>query len=82
MLGKKRKLVQKKAKVNNEFCAVCKIGGNLLLCDNCIRSYHLECLKISEEDIPKGKWFCPLCTSKKDKKDKNINEWMKSKEKD
>ena len=68
-LGKKRKDTTKNIpkKENNSFCAVCKLGGNLLLCDNCVRSYHIECLKINEEDIPEGNWFCPLCTSKKDK---------------
>ena len=73
LLGKKKKYEPKKVKVNNEYCAVCKLGGNLLLCDHCVRSYHFECLKINEEDIPEGQWFCPLCTSKKGKKDKNIN---------
>ena len=73
LLGKKKKNDSKKVKINNEYCAVCKLGGNLLLCDNCVRSYHIECLKINEEDIPEGQWFCPLCTSKKGKKDKNIN---------
>ena len=73
LLGKKSKRDQKKVKVNNEYCAVCKIGGNLLLCDNCVRSYHLECLKINEEDLPEGKWFCPLCNSKKDKTINELN---------
>lgn len=25
-------------------CEVCDLGGNLLCCDNCPRTYHLECL--------------------------------------
>ena len=75
LLGKKTKRIPEKIpKINNEFCSICRNGGNLILCDDCIRSFHIECLKINEEDIPEGNWFCPICTLKKDKKDKNINE--------
>ena len=44
LLGKKVKRNGKK--VNNEYCAACEKGeGNLLSCEDCVRSYHMECLK-------------------------------------
>ena len=57
-------------KINNEYCALCRNGGNLLLCDNCVRSFHLECLKLEEDDIPEGNWFCPICTMQKEIKER------------
>ena len=60
ILGKKVKRSENK-KLNRELCSICRDGGNLLLCDNCPRSFHIECLKIKEENIPEGKWYCPMC---------------------
>jgi uncharacterized cysteine cluster protein YcgN (CxxCxxCC family) len=76
LLGKKTKRVEKeKTKTNNEFCSLCRNGGNLILCDDCVRSFHIECLKLSEDDIPEGNWFCPICTLKREKKDKGLNDF-------
>ena len=49
---------------HNDFCEVCKAGGEVVLCDNCPRSYHLVCLDppLEEADLPEGKWVCPECT--------------------
>ena len=67
LLGKKLKRNENK-KLNRELCSICRDGGNLLLCDNCPRSFHIECLKIKEENIPEGKWYCPICAPKIQKK--------------
>jgi hypothetical protein len=67
VLGKKIKRSESK-KINRELCSICRDGGNLLLCDNCPRSFHIECLKIKEENIPEGKWYCPMCAPKIQKK--------------
>ena len=67
ILGKKVKRSENK-KLNRELCSICRDGGNLLLCDNCPRSFHIECLKIKEENIPEGKWYCPMCAPKIQKK--------------
>ena len=67
ILGKKIKRSENK-KINRELCSICRDGGNLLLCDNCPRSFHIECLKIKEENIPEGKWYCPMCAPKIQKK--------------
>ena len=48
VLGKKVKRDGTK-KINRELCSICRDGGNLLLCDYCPRSFHIECLKLKEE---------------------------------
>jgi hypothetical protein len=51
-------------------CEVCKSTTddvNLLLCDVCPNGYHLYCLDPPLEQVPKGKWKCPVCLSKKRK---------------
>ena len=63
ILGKKTKKEGPK-KINRELCSICRDGGNLLLCDYCPRSFHIECLKLKEESIPEGKWYCPMCAQK------------------
>ena len=38
--------------------------GEMIACDNndcSIEWFHLKCLKISSDSIPKGKWYCPDC---------------------
>eukprot|EP00249_Psilotum_nudum_P013656 c24443_g1_i2 orf=966-2783(+) len=44
---------------NDDLCAECGDGGDLLLCDGCPRSYHTECAGLAE--IPDGDWFCLNC---------------------
>ena len=66
ILGKKVKRETKK--INRELCSICRDGGNLLLCDYCPRSFHIECLKLKEENIPEGKWYCPMCAPKMQKR--------------
>jgi hypothetical protein len=78
LLGKKVKRNGKK--VNNEYCAACEKGeGNLLSCEECVRSYHMECLKLTEKDIPENGWLCPICALKKEKKDKKEKKVTKPK---
>ncbi|KAL8507411.1 hypothetical protein ACS0TY_018096 [Phlomoides rotata] len=43
-------------------CVVCELGGKLLCCDTCPRTYHLECLDPALKRIPTGKWECPTCS--------------------
>lgn len=46
-------------------CEVCDLGGNLLCCDCCPRTYHLECLDPPLKRAPPGKWQCPSCCEQK-----------------
>ncbi|SBS85905.1 phd finger protein, putative [Plasmodium malariae] len=76
---------------NDPFCYECYHGGNLICCDNCIRSYHIYC--VSEADKPQQNynyWYCPLCkrsgvtidiSLKKRKKIKTISTCEEKKEK-
>ncbi|CAI9277327.1 unnamed protein product [Lactuca saligna] len=45
-------------------CVVCDLGGDLLCCDSCPRTYHIECLDPPLKQIPEGKWKCPTCCQK------------------
>ena len=37
----------------------------LLLCDDCDKGFHMDCLDPPLSSIPEGNWFCPFCTAKK-----------------
>ncbi|XVE94276.1 hypothetical protein REPUB_Repub01dG0267500 [Reevesia pubescens] len=45
-------------------CVICDLGGNLLCCDSCPGTYHLQCLDPPLKRIPMGKWQCPKCCKK------------------
>ncbi|XP_074312126.1 protein CHROMATIN REMODELING 4 isoform X2 [Silene latifolia] len=47
-------------------CVICDLGGNLLCCESCPRTYHLECLDPPLKRIPNGKWDCPTCLQNND----------------
>lgn len=47
-------------------CVVCDLGGNLLCCESCPRTYHIQCLDPPLKRIPTGKWECPTCCRKND----------------
>lgn len=46
---------------NEDFCAVCLIGGDLLCCDRCPKVFHLSCHIPSLLSFPSGDWVCSLC---------------------
>lgn len=46
---------------HQEFCRVCKDGGELLCCDSCPSAYHTHCLNPPLTDVPDGDWKCPRC---------------------
>ncbi|XP_030831532.1 PHD finger protein 12 isoform X1 [Strongylocentrotus purpuratus] len=49
---------------NRDSCDSCTEGGDLICCDRCPASFHLQCCNppISEEDLPSGEWLCHRCT--------------------
>ncbi|KAF8412678.1 hypothetical protein HHK36_000646 [Tetracentron sinense] len=47
-------------------CVICDLGGNLLCCDSCPRTYHLQCLNPPLKRTPPGKWQCPNCSKEND----------------
>ncbi|RXN08676.1 autoimmune regulator [Labeo rohita] len=52
---------------NDDECAVCKDGGELICCDGCPRAFHLTCLVPPLASIPSGTWRCQLCQSNRAK---------------
>lgn len=47
---------------HQEFCRLCKDGGELLCCDSCPSAYHTHCLNPPLVEIPDGDWKCPRCS--------------------
>lgn len=47
---------------HQEFCRLCKDGGELLCCDSCTSAYHTYCLTPPLQEIPDGDWRCPRCS--------------------
>lgn len=47
---------------HQEFCRLCKDGGELLCCDQCPSAYHTFCLNPPLDTIPDGDWKCPRCS--------------------
>ena len=45
---------------NDDVCAICHHGGELLLCNRCPSAYHATCLGLKGKP-PFGDWFCPPC---------------------
>uniref|UniRef100_A0A8C4W615 Tripartite motif containing 66 n=1 Tax=Gopherus evgoodei TaxID=1825980 RepID=A0A8C4W615_9SAUR len=59
---KKSLLTQEANPIENEdFCAVCLNGGELLCCDHCPKVFHLSCHVPALLSFPVGEWVCTLC---------------------
>ncbi|KAL0966743.1 hypothetical protein UPYG_G00299610 [Umbra pygmaea] len=70
------------AQRNDDECAVCKDGGELICCDGCPKAYHMACLDPPLSHIPRytglsqdicasiGTWRCQSCHSNKVRKDR------------
>ncbi|MEE6498681.1 hypothetical protein FKM82_003205 [Ascaphus truei] len=46
---------------NEDFCAVCLNGGEMLCCDHCPKVFHLSCHVPALLSFPVGEWVCTLC---------------------
>ncbi len=51
--------------VHQEFCNWCKDGGDLICCEKCPLSYHIECLNPPLVKIPNSEWLCSKCSCDK-----------------
>ncbi|NXX94803.1 AIRE regulator, partial [Centropus bengalensis] len=48
---------------NEDECAVCGDGGELICCDGCPRAFHLACLVPPLPHVPSGMWRCASCVA-------------------
>ncbi|KOX71668.1 PHD finger protein 12 [Melipona quadrifasciata] len=68
---------------NRDICDACRDGGELICCDKCPASYHLQCHypAVDPADIPNGEWLCYACrcASKRNLLDTKGNEKNKKK---
>lgn len=46
---------------NEDWCAVCQNGGELLCCDKCPKVFHLSCHIPILAASPSGEWYCSFC---------------------
>uniref|UniRef100_A0A3Q3XLQ8 Uncharacterized protein n=1 Tax=Mola mola TaxID=94237 RepID=A0A3Q3XLQ8_MOLML len=58
------------AHYNDDECAVCKDGGELICCDGCPQAFHLTCLDPPLTAIPSGPWQCEWCCGSGVKREK------------
>uniref|UniRef100_A0A6P4FFM2 Chromodomain-helicase-DNA-binding protein Mi-2 homolog n=1 Tax=Drosophila rhopaloa TaxID=1041015 RepID=A0A6P4FFM2_DRORH len=73
MEKRRRKTAQKRRFQDEEFCRICKDGGDLLCCDSCPSVYHRTCLNPPLDSVPKGDWHCPRCSPPPGKPEKIIS---------
>ncbi|KAG2469537.1 TIF1A factor, partial [Polypterus senegalus] len=48
---------------NEDWCAVCQNGGELLCCEKCPKVFHLSCHVPALLTFPSGEWICTFCRS-------------------
>ncbi|XP_059189137.1 E3 ubiquitin-protein ligase TRIM33 isoform X3 [Centropristis striata] len=48
---------------NEDWCAVCINGGDLLCCDRCPRVFHMKCHVPTIKIFPTGDFLCTFCRS-------------------
>ncbi|NXG73074.1 AIRE regulator, partial [Baryphthengus martii] len=48
---------------NEDECAACGDGGELICCDGCPRAFHLTCLVPPLPRVPSGTWQCGSCVA-------------------
>ncbi|ERE86775.1 transcription intermediary factor 1-alpha [Cricetulus griseus] len=46
---------------NEDWCAVCQNGGELLCCEKCPKVFHLSCHVPTLTNFPSGEWICTFC---------------------
>ncbi|XP_059160939.1 E3 ubiquitin-protein ligase TRIM33-like isoform X2 [Physella acuta] len=46
---------------NDDYCACCHNGGDVLCCDKCPRVFHLQCHIPELSAVPSGSFVCTIC---------------------
>ena len=51
-----------------DVCSVCldgRIEKSLVVCEGCHRLFHIDCMGVTEHEVPARTWYCQLCLCKK-----------------
>lgn len=54
-------LSQEQSLMQEDVCRSCGKQGELLCCDECPATYHVECLEPPLAVVPEGNWICYAC---------------------
>ena len=46
--------------LQDSYCWICHLNTNVFSCKDCLRSYHLKCLSLTEQPNPE-EWTCEEC---------------------
>lgn len=65
---------------NVDFCQICQNHGNLVCCDFCPRSFHVDCLEDGGHSISEDRWECISCQLEKEDMPEDLVDAAKSKE--
>ncbi|XP_062439068.1 autoimmune regulator [Rhea pennata] len=57
------RLPARRRQQNEDECAACGDGGELLCCDGCPKAFHLGCLVPPLTEVPSGTWRCLSCAA-------------------
>lgn len=57
----RREFDDTKPKQHDDNCRQCQKRGDLLCCDRCEATYHLNCLNPPLTSVPTIEWYCPVC---------------------
>lgn len=49
-----------KNKLKDSYCWICHLNANVFSCKDCLRSYHLKCLCLTDQPNPE-EWTCEEC---------------------
>ncbi|XP_011504355.1 PREDICTED: bromodomain adjacent to zinc finger domain protein 1A isoform X2 [Ceratosolen solmsi marchali] len=50
---------------STQLCAICDNDGKLVACVTCPKFYHIDCLDPPLTRVPRGRWSCTTCKSRK-----------------
>ncbi|KAG7344241.1 PHD-finger domain containing protein [Nitzschia inconspicua] len=57
----KQTAVKEDNEQDNDECMICGEVGDLIICDGCEKSCHMECLEPPLLEVPEDDFFCPAC---------------------
>lgn len=62
---RRKKTVSEPSESHDDYCGVCKFGGELLCCNTCPMVFHPRCIGYSTLEFVKDDWSCWACCQRK-----------------